>query len=257
MPEQPKPFLILATVRTGSYYLVDLLDSAPDVTCYGEVYKPNFVELPPDTREALGLEGKDIEARDSMGEALTDRLRALTPERIVGYKVFPNHMQKSSFLEEMLASGRYNVVILSRPVLEVYASLEAARATETFVVRDDAARVESPPLTFRPQQLDQTEGFIGRFRSIARKLRRTKRVETFDIRYAELDDPKWRERLLRFVGSDADPQQLTAGTLRQSSRPLHRRIANWNALVRYLRHSDRLALLGEAGYRPDGKPYRG
>lgn len=254
MTADRKSFIVFATVRSGSYHLVDLLDSAPDIVCYGEVYKRELVELPDQLRESLGLGPRDVAGRDALGSELMRRLARQAPGSAVGFKLLPNHLRGRDFLREMLHSGDYRVVVLSRPVLEVYVSLELARATGEFVRRRGSGAGEQPQLEARAEGLTEAERLIRRFRRLGNELRAAGKVETYDIGYHDLGKLEARRALLGFLGSETAPEALSSGLVRQSSRPLHARVANWDWLVEHLSETDRLPLLEEAGYRTDGTP---
>lgn len=250
-----RDFVVLATPRTGSYNLVSLLDSAPDVACYSEIYKAKWVELPPEVREELGLKPKQADARDAMGSALLDHLSARHPGHAVGFKLFPMHLQDRPFLETHLNAPERKVVILSRAPLEVCVSLLSARKTDKFVQRDPDAPRDRVQVTVTPEDLRRTRGMVARFRKLAQSLRQVPGKPVFDIRYDEVGNPVHMSRLLTFLGSTATPEQLSSTFFRQTAGRLHERVANWQDLVAHLRATDEAALLGEAGYRADGTPW--
>ncbi|MSU88092.1 hypothetical protein GE300_00505 [Rhodobacteraceae bacterium 2CG4] len=250
-----RDFVLLATPRTGSYNLVSLLDSAPDIVCYTEIYKAKWVELPADVREELGLKPKQAAARDAMGATLLQRLAARHPGQAVGFKLFPMHLQDRPFLEDHLTAPDRPVVILSRAALAICVSLLSARKTERYVQRDADAPRDRVQVTVTPDELRRSRTVTTRFRKLAQSLRQIPGKPVFDIRYEEVDDPGHMARLLDFLGSEATPGQLSSSFYRQTAGRLHERVANWDELVAHLRASDETALLGEAGYRADGTPW--
>ena len=56
-PDKPTPanFLVVTLPRSGSYNLVSLLNSAPDIVCHGEVFKRDVVELAEGPLAKLGM----------------------------------------------------------------------------------------------------------------------------------------------------------------------------------------------------------
>lgn len=255
MSKTKQPFILFGTVRTGSYHLVSLLNSAPDIRCYGEVYKRQFVELPQEALDVLGLGPKDTQARNEMRRSLPLKLAETYPESAVGFKLFPNHIGGAKFLQHMMLSGNFRVLILSRALLEVYVSLELAKMTGTFTVTREEDKPEEPQMTATPESLEEAIGFIGRFRHFTAMIRAQENVVHHDIRYDEIGMPTPMDQALAFLGSEARHNDLRSDQIRQSSRPLHARVANWEWLVKRLRETDQCALLGEAGYRADGTPF--
>ena len=86
------PFMILTMARCGSYHLKSLLDSAPDIRCFGEVYKPNKVELPEKERQSLGLTKLDTLKRNQLGPDFLRRVVSTNSTQIVGIKAFLDHL---------------------------------------------------------------------------------------------------------------------------------------------------------------------
>lgn len=248
-------FIVFATPRTGSYNLVSLLDSAPDLVCYSEIYKPRWVELPPEVREEFGLRPKDTDARDALGAELLARLCDRHPGQAVGFKLFPQHLQDKPFLESHLRDPARPVVILSRAFLEICVSLLTAQATEKFVQRDPDAPRDKVQVSIGAEDLRKVRGVLHRFRKHAQTMREVPGKPVFDIRYEEVGAPDVMARLLSFLGSTATPEQLSSSFYRQTAGRLHERVANWDDLVAHLRATDEVALLGEAGYRADGTPW--
>src|SRR5215475_140758 len=96
----PTSFVIVTLPRSGSYNLVSLLNSAPDIICHGEVFKPNVVELADGPLGKLDMKAEDIAARDARPMAFLNRLRGLNARKIVGFKMFPEHANRVKALKE-------------------------------------------------------------------------------------------------------------------------------------------------------------
>ena len=70
-----KPFLIITLPRSGSYHLRALLDSAPDISAFGEIFKGSEVELPRSQLTLLGLSPTDMAARDARQEPVARKAK--------------------------------------------------------------------------------------------------------------------------------------------------------------------------------------
>jgi|GEM_PF-4171676 len=75
----PHDFVVLSTMRCGSYHLTSLLDSAPDLTCLGEIYKPRKVELPRPLLRKLRLKLNLLAAAAGLSPSLAPRWRLRSP----------------------------------------------------------------------------------------------------------------------------------------------------------------------------------
>jgi hypothetical protein len=132
------PFVIITLPRSGSYHLRALLDSAPDIRCYGEIFKGSEVELPPEELAFVELSKKDTEKRDQMGMALLNRLRKKTDAEgvIFGFKDFRFNLTRVKIYQQMLNSKGWRKVFLFRNPIERYISMERADLTGVFVVTE-------------------------------------------------------------------------------------------------------------------------
>src|SRR5262245_39883207 len=87
--DHPPKFVIVTLPRSGSYNLVSLLNSAPDIVCHGEIFKRDAVEVRPLHLEKMGFKTEDVAERDAKPGAFLQRLRGLNARKIVGFKMFP------------------------------------------------------------------------------------------------------------------------------------------------------------------------
>ncbi|QHQ35496.1 hypothetical protein [Algicella marina] len=251
--ERGRPFIIAATIRTGSYNLVSLLNSAPDLVCYGEIYKGKSVELPPEVLADVGLKRGEVEARDARGEELLNTLADRNKPAATGFKLFPRHLDGRKFLRKALFSGRYRVVLLQRALLEVCVSHVAAQMTGQYV-RREGQPLREQKVEILPKHVQDAIGFTNRHRRICRELRKDEGIETFDIDYRETLQAEPLNRLLAFLGSEAKAEELSSQMLPQSASTLAERVSNWEALAVHLRAIERTDLLEDAGYDANGVP---
>ena len=229
------PFLILTLPRSGSYHLVSLLDSAPDLICHGEIYKRERVELAPPLRAALGLGREDAARRDAMGAAFTRALEAAGQGKPVGFKAFPAHLRGLSHRRDMLFGPVRRRVILSRDPLAAHLSALRARATGRWVRKagdppDPPARIRYDPRAFEKRLED-----AARLDQLAARMARQAPGGVHHIAYESLGDRAALGALLRFLGSTADPAALTSDRVRQHAGLLEDGVENPAEMHAHLR----------------------
>ena len=89
-PSRPVEFVVFCDARTGSYNLVNRLNSCADVVCHGEIFKKNGIEVSKLHRRRLTV--RDTRTRDTDPVAFIRELRALNPARHFGFKIFSVHL---------------------------------------------------------------------------------------------------------------------------------------------------------------------
>ena len=131
------PFLILTQARSGSYHLADQLNSAPDIACFGEIFKENALELPKPQLELLGLTNRDMVARDANPMGLLNRLRKSVEHdgTLFGFKDFLHNLNRVDLAGKIGHSKNWQKIILLRNPLERYISRRRAADTGVFVVK--------------------------------------------------------------------------------------------------------------------------
>lgn len=208
MPSRPTPFLLLTKSRSGSKWLVELLDSHEQVAVFGELFGG------PEVRSDYGAQGfqrfDDYLARRRDRRVLPlawhrlsclGKLHAARPEaRAVGVKLVYGHALTGVF--EYLAIRRARVLHLFRAnLLDAALSWELARARGFRGGRRGeplpAARARLDPVTLR-DRLEQHELQIASARSRIRHYR----LPALEVCYEELvaRGDETLERILRFLG---------------------------------------------------------
>lgn len=248
----PHDFVVLSTMRCGSYHLTSLLNSAPDLTCLGEIYKPGKVELPLPLLRQLGLKMRDTDARDGMGAGFLDQLARATPGSALGFKLFPPHVANGPpFLRPELFSGRRRIVALIRPALEIAVSLAAGRGNGALTQKGpSSATQQAVPVAER--QIEAADTYHKRLTSMRNRLDEAPDVAVFDIAYADLNTPARLNALLTFIGSTATALDLQSEYQKQGRGALHERVTNWPDVLQILEETGKTHLLAPAGYQPDG-----
>jgi LPS sulfotransferase NodH len=231
-------FAIFAHPRTGSYNLVSLLNSAADIACYGELFKPHWVEL--DATIMRSLEVDTVEKRDADPMAFLDSLCAATPEEIFGFKIFNYHLRRVPAVVQELSTQRWKLVVLCRDPIETYASTLRAQSTNVWTLKEGQSKPEEnilkAKISFSPDSIEKFAVFYNRFLDKAKEWHDSKKAgEMFTIFYNQVGCEKPMKDLLRFLGSSADPRSLKSEYIRQFAAPLEDGFANWDELCSYTR----------------------
>ncbi|WBU55508.1 hypothetical protein [Paracoccus sediminicola] len=242
-------FLIVTQPRSGSYHLASLLGSAPDVTCLGEIYKPDRVELPADLGAAMGIAPSEPAKRDADVEAYLGRLLALCDTPVFGFKEFPSRLRDTGIGASTLRSRRWQKIFLMRNPLRKYLSLHRARETGSFTKRSgDTRPQDNAVIRFDPAQFEAMLAQDRFFRDSFRQMqeRRPKRVTSVD--YRELNDPAVLARLLDYISSEGDAAALSSSYFRQNTIPLDDSFENFAEMRRYMQDHGHAALLEDAAH---------
>jgi hypothetical protein len=252
IPSTPPRFVIVTLPRSGSYNLVSLLNSAPDIVCHGEVFKRDAVELGPGHLDKLNLSEGDTEARDAKPMAFLQRLRAVNARKIFGFKMFPEHATRVPALgTHVLRNPGWRKIFLRRNPIESYASLLRAKQTNVWTVRTTAG---APPsretlharVTFTRQTFDDHVAFAAWFDRLAANLQTVPGNPLMTVDYEQIADRSALPDLLAFVGSAGAAESLISDFDRQFTAALSEGFTNWDELVRHVRDRGHSAMLPEA-----------
>jgi hypothetical protein len=243
------PFVIITLPRSGSYHLRALLDSAPDIRCYGEIFKGSEVELPPEELALLGLGKKDTDKRDEMGMAVLNKLRKKTDatDQIFGFKDFRFNLSRVKIFQQMVNSKGWRKVFLFRNPIERYISMERADLTGVFVVTEktkDRNLDLKRPVRFDPERFERS---MGSHRNLKRDAE--KALEKFGpdlvhlVDYTQLNTLYTRKALMAFLGSQGDGALLASDHVKQFTAPLESGVENWAEMEAYLQETQQMDLL--------------
>jgi hypothetical protein len=249
-------FIIVAAARTGSTHLSNYLSRHREIFCHGESFHPQRVHFRgsggtanPAGRQHLEKELEDLRAQDP--HAFLERIFRLDNGREhVGFKIFGNHNPK--MLRSMLKNDSIrNVVLFRGNVLARYASVMAAKQTETW-----GANPKRPLVTFNPDRFGKhAETYLTFFEETLGFLNR-KKLPYFFIRSDELNNEARLVQLLNFIGATPVlPEGEPADRVRGSS-DIVSRFSNPDDVSRYLEDNGLMhwAYEGDLHFalRPDG-----
>jgi LPS sulfotransferase NodH len=196
---KPRKFCLLATQRTGSTYVRELLDSVPGVTFHGEIFNPQDL-----TRRIVNL-------GFSMGDRERDPLAFLAEVERLGLgnaPVFGFHLMigyHPTVLEHVLSSEDYGPILLSRQnKLAQYSSFVIAMTSGAWVARRDIVNGPQAKILFDPNAFAE---FIAKdcrkYDVVLARLRMSGRKYQ-SLEYAQIRDHTQIAALLAFMGVEPD-----------------------------------------------------
>lgn len=217
----PLTFVILCLGRTGSTHLVALLDSHPEVRCFGELFPHERGTLD----EAYAPYWRDDAA---------DYVIALTAEvtqPAVGFKLPMGSIQAHPDALRLIEPEGLQIIRLSRlNLLSLFASRRLLASTRDATSRGDYG---GATVALDPKQC------IAMFKRTEEHERYLDEIAdgkpTFRITYEELVAGERLAELQRFLG--VEPMALKSGHSRERKRPLSETIENWPEIEGALRGS--------------------
>jgi LPS sulfotransferase NodH len=201
-------FAILSLPRTGSTYLVDYLDAAPNVKCLSEVFNPDVVLLRHHQPNDTTLTDKTVRDNDPL-RFLYRLDQDVGPCESFGVKLFPTHSQK--LLHYFCASRHWKKIFLWRDnILEQYISFLLASAkygNESWERADDGARLTVPVDTL----IDDLHAMEKNYIEIEDALVLAEPEDVFTLEYDDMARKDIMARVLRFIGiGEASVQSVAA-----------------------------------------------
>lgn len=233
-------FVVLSTQRSGSTWVVDMLDSHPRVSCYGELLLPEGTGKHPvgaqDTvplSDVLRERRSGSLARHLEGWRYLDRLYGGQAES-VGFKLMYAQVRAFPWLLAYLAVRRVKVLHVVRTnKFDQVLSRIVARETDQYHVLpgeeviQGKVRVDVDELV---DQMEWEERKVGQFRRLLSLLP----VPSLEVSYESLvSGETGYETLLRFVGV-APEGDLISRLTRIGSRTYEERIENYDEVRKAL-----------------------
>ena len=225
-------FVVFAEVRTGSYALVSLRDSAPDITCVGEIFHHTQLALPPAYQALHPV--TTLEARNAAPVIYALELAKLAATAHVGFKLLNNQLSYVKPVAHYIANPRIKRIILVRDPFDVYASFIRARETNLWKVGHQARVAENKlrhKIHFTPESFEK---FVPMYNKFLRRAAYLAQLEnSFVIGYDQLNDPQVIDALLQFLGSSASSAQTSISLKKQFTGTLADGIENWQEFQDY------------------------
>ena len=248
---QPIRFVLLSTQRSGSTWVVDMLNSHPHVTCYGALFLPEGRGPQPAGAQMpyfydlIEQEGTSRIQQPYRGWRFVNSVfRTTQGGKAVGFKLMYSQFKYVPWLLLYLTLKRVRVVHLVRSnKLDHVISAESARLRGQFHQRA-GEHVENPPVRLDPNKiLDRLlweETKIERARRILSILR----VPVHEVTYEHLvQTPARYDDILGFLGTDPNQGELTTSFRKWNRRGYEESVANFEELRAALSGTRYAALL--------------
>jgi LPS sulfotransferase NodH len=227
MTRRPTRFVILATQRTGSSWVLQMLGSHPAVRRYAELFDPRgkdplfFVQ-----RARQNGTGRNPISQTRLCFSYLDEI--YTPAHgleAIGFKLMYEQPKSNPGVLAYIAWRRVRVIHLVRTnLLDILISGETARARGRFHSTGD----DPPPVTV---SLDPAT-VVARLDTLDRRVRLMRRglavtrTPTIEVRYEALAaDPRGFGEILRFLDVDETGAELTA-SLRKLNKVERRQLVD-------------------------------
>jgi LPS sulfotransferase NodH len=229
-----KRFVVLAMPRTGSNMLVSLLDTHPEIDCFGELMRPT-----PDWMLRKGYRGalRNLEHVDP--KYRDDAVRFANPwpfveelvakcatKPIVGFKLML--MQHPQFMDELIADAGYAKILLHRAnPLAAYSSGEIAKVTGQGTARK-GMEVKRAKVTFEEDDFRRyLELRDRRYEDVRRRLAAS--GPYLEVEYLELVAGDAVPRVVDFLSAKTSVE-LQPETIKRNSSNLLERFNNPDAV---------------------------
>jgi|GEM_PF-6987305 len=174
-----KAFALIACRRTGSNYLMKILDSFPEMEFFGEVYHNQTVWMPIERKKEYvewlkNTHNLEVKAGDKPFEDKElVRLNHDRPEyfleflnttkhKYAGFKIFPEHLKWHKLKSKLLTNKEVPKIVLKRNLLDVYISDKILQLTKSSQAQDTSnIKIDFNCLDFKTWYYD-TQCFYSR-----------------------------------------------------------------------------------------------
>jgi hypothetical protein len=237
---KPEGFVIYGSMRTGSNYLVSLLNQLPGIICHGEAFNPAFVEISQDYSHKLGLKRSDHTARDADLWNFYRRILQPPPGGLLcGFKLFARH--SPPVMKATLGNPNVLKILLTRDPLSTFISLCQAEASGVWMIRD----VDTDKLTTQRKKSDMPIEFNGpRFMRFAAKMEafhrrvetaaRSSRSRLLVLDYTALNEPNTLLNLASFLGTTVGSIAEEKLLKKQNLSSVHDKVINLEEMIAFL-----------------------
>jgi LPS sulfotransferase NodH len=227
LPQTPfRPLFVIATHRSGSNLLIDLLNRVPGVYCLSEILCPTFDYGPSLRKRTPQRATSHIRRSLHATGKLPVRGAKFMLDQLRRFRVTP------SVLTEAFPDARY-VILYRQSLAEQYLSVQSALATQQWSLRDGETprqvRIGIDPADFR-HYCERIKRDYQDWLACASPER------AILLSYEELtSDPQWwlNERICPLVALSTPPA-IRSSLRKQSWQPLAERIANFDQVARLL-----------------------
>lgn len=244
-----QPFVLLSTQRSGSTWVIDMLNSHPAVRAYGELLLENGkgkryggamdLEFFDEHLQAKRRAGADISASDALFKYLDMLYQPISGQQAAGFKLMYGQFGAYPELRAYLKDSHVAIIHLIRSnLLDVLLSKESAVQRNLFHHKGDN---DLEQLRFR---LDANQ-VAKRLTESRREINRAKTtfgafgLPYMEVRYEELTaDPSKFADVLNFLGVRPPDSVLQSALRKINVAPHSELIANYNEVAAVLAETE-------------------
>ena len=224
-------FVILGMMRTGSNFLEQLIDSSDKAICYGELLNKTFVGL--EEHSVDGYNRDSLKKRDDDLDVFFKKVDEAAESTAWGFRLFLDHNE--SIREQLESDTTVKKVILSRNFFDSYISLNKAKATNQWILKDDSQRKEVDKLILDPNDFaTYTVRHAMYYNEMYQRAARNPEMY-FNIDYSELNDEKRLAELFNFLGLTYEDNLNKVSLVKQNTRTRESLIENYDEILRFMR----------------------
>lgn len=225
-------FVIFCTARSGSYLLVDYLNQFKEVTCYGEIFKKDVIELPAYLKNKIQY--NTVKQRNAVPLKYMNEVYWNTMSKLVGFKIFPNHNQK--VLKCLTESKKISKVILRRNEIEVHLSLHMARKTRIWINKGNKKINNNSKIEFNPDVFIEHFKNLSNYYSELKKNLKDNNLSYFEITYSEVVQKEKIYELIKFLTNNNFDKSIHLKTnlVKQIQKKYYDIVSNYDEMVEFL-----------------------
>lgn len=208
-------FTLIACRRTGSNYLMKILDSFSNMEFFGEVYhnqtvwmptsrKFDFVEWLKDKHDLeIKIGEKPFEDKDLVRfnhehpEHFLNFLNSFSPKQYAGFKIFPEHLRWHKLKTNLLTNKKVIKIVMRRNLLDVYISDKILEMTKSSQKQDTSdIKLNIDCLDFKTWYFDKMS-FYSRVESCLRNSGQ----QYFELSYEDIHCHSSDDEKVRYIQS--------------------------------------------------------
>ncbi|MBV6633220.1 MAG: hypothetical protein KI792_09340 [Alphaproteobacteria bacterium] len=221
--EDKTKFVLISVARTGSNYIVGMLNKHPDCHCHFEIANPSQVVGaeggPVTTNRPLTREFRDEDPVGFTNAAFDTK----KPFAAVGFKIFGGDVPE--IVQFALKSKDIKKIVLRRDnLLASYSSMTIAMANGVWRAKEKSDLRETK-VEFIPEKFDHYRNVTSQFYQRVEHQLSSEGQEFLKLSYSKLRDPEQAQALFRFLNL-AEPASPEADLLRQNSKDMLERFSN-------------------------------
>lgn len=229
-------FTIVASPRTGTNHLIELLNSHNEITCHREVFHKDNVYMLEGTRNELLAE------REKNPLAFLMQMYNLSPTRACGFKIFNGH--NPIVLDQVINDLTIKKIILYRPnFLSVYSSEKIAQLENRYLIIGDQikrsdANVYDAPRTKEKAYFDEVEfdyalnSYQDFYKKVVMELNKTNQ-DYLLLNYEDYLNEYLFRRTFSFLGL-SQPDEVHTRMRKLNSNDILSRFTNPNEVKGYI-----------------------